>query len=241
MLDYTLLINQTAIHSLPAVISGMNSALLRGATGGSITLTRHPLPVLPNERAQQVSQETGDTAKLLWTCAMLHSRQVSPLQHPIRSWQELSADSALFLVVGSLHEPTRMMLCRQHAAGVTNDHGHSFPVSFLCGVLGAGAGQQVQACADGVWGAPHCILGFCVLVGPHQLRHFCSRQVQLFHTQHTHSCSSFTFAECIVGLNPTALWILVYLWDSSTILLLRQANAAFSHTVYAQLFQLHIC
>jgi len=61
LLDYTLLINQTAIHSLPAVINGVNSALLRAATGGrgSITLTRHPLPVLPNERAQQVSQETG--------------------------------------------------------------------------------------------------------------------------------------------------------------------------------------
>ena len=61
LLDYTLLINQTAIHSLPAIINGVNSALLRAAMGGrgSITLTRHPLPVLPNERAQQVSQETG--------------------------------------------------------------------------------------------------------------------------------------------------------------------------------------
>lgn len=62
LLDYTVLINQTAIHSLPAVINGVNSALLRAALGGqrgSITLTRHPLPVLPNERAQQVSQETG--------------------------------------------------------------------------------------------------------------------------------------------------------------------------------------
>lgn len=61
LLDYTVLINQTAIHSLPAVLNGVNSALLRAATGGggSITLTRHPLPVLPNERAQQVSQETG--------------------------------------------------------------------------------------------------------------------------------------------------------------------------------------
>lgn len=61
LLDYTVLINQTAIHSLPAVINGVNSALLRAGTGGrgSITLTRHPLPVLPNERAQQVSQEAG--------------------------------------------------------------------------------------------------------------------------------------------------------------------------------------
>ena len=61
-LDYTVLINQTAIHSLPAVINGVNNALLKAALGGdrgSITLTRHPFPVLPNERAQQVSQETG--------------------------------------------------------------------------------------------------------------------------------------------------------------------------------------
>ena len=64
LLDYTLLINQTAIHSLPAVINSVNSVLLRATTGNpaaTISLTRHPLPVLQNERAQQVTQETGET------------------------------------------------------------------------------------------------------------------------------------------------------------------------------------
>ena len=44
LLDYTVLINQTAIHSLPAVINQVNSALLRAVTGDSsrrIALTRH--------------------------------------------------------------------------------------------------------------------------------------------------------------------------------------------------------
>ena len=86
MLDYTVLINQTAIHSLPAVINGVNSALLRAATGGSITLTRHPLPVLQNERAQQVSQETGtllvslNTAVTLPNCAMPVARLAAKAQ-----------------------------------------------------------------------------------------------------------------------------------------------------------------
>ena len=84
LLDYTVLINQTAIHSLPAVINGVNSALLRaalGGKGGSITLTRHPLPVLPNERAQQVSQETGTLQLLgchLLACLLAHS-----VTHPL--------------------------------------------------------------------------------------------------------------------------------------------------------------
>ena len=77
MLDYTVLINQTAIHSLPAVINGVNSALLRAATGGSITLTRHPLPVLQNEKAQQVSQETGTVLLPLNSC--IWPNQVSTL------------------------------------------------------------------------------------------------------------------------------------------------------------------
>ena len=62
MLDYTVLINQTAIHSLPAVLNQVNSALLRAVTGdpdSSISLTRHPLPTLPLERTVQVSQESG--------------------------------------------------------------------------------------------------------------------------------------------------------------------------------------
>ena len=62
LLDYTLLINQTAIHSLPAVINAVNTALLRATTGDpqrTISLTRHPLPLLQNERKQQVAQETG--------------------------------------------------------------------------------------------------------------------------------------------------------------------------------------
>ncbi len=62
LLEYTVMINQTAIHSLPAVINSVNSALLRATTGNpdlTISLTRHPLPLLQNERKQQVAQETG--------------------------------------------------------------------------------------------------------------------------------------------------------------------------------------
>lgn len=62
LLDYTVLVNQTAIHSLPAVLNQVNSALLRAVTGNlasSISLTRHPLPTLPSERSIQVSQESG--------------------------------------------------------------------------------------------------------------------------------------------------------------------------------------
>lgn len=70
LLDYTLLINQTAIHSLPAVINAVNTALLRTTTGDpqrTISLTRHPLPLLQNERKQQVAQETGVPAQLACT------------------------------------------------------------------------------------------------------------------------------------------------------------------------------
>ena len=66
LLEYTMLINQTAIHSLPAVINSMNNALLRATTGDpqrTISLTRHPLPLLQNERKQQVAQETGVQAQ----------------------------------------------------------------------------------------------------------------------------------------------------------------------------------
>ena len=66
LLDYTLLINQTAIHSLPAVINAVNTALLRATTGDpqrTISLTRHPLPLLQYERKQQVAQETGVLAR----------------------------------------------------------------------------------------------------------------------------------------------------------------------------------
>ena len=68
LLDYTALINQTAIHSLPANINNVNSALLRAVTGDSsrgISLTRHPLPVLQSEKRQQVTQETGELSCLL--------------------------------------------------------------------------------------------------------------------------------------------------------------------------------
>ena len=71
LLDYTVLINQTAIHSLPAVINQVNSALLRAATGDSsrgISLTRHPLPVLQSEKRQQVTQETGKVSSLRQDC-----------------------------------------------------------------------------------------------------------------------------------------------------------------------------
>lgn len=68
LLDYTLLINQTAIHSLPAVINAVNTALLRATTGDpqrTISLTRHPLPLLQYERKQQVAQETGSMLLVL--------------------------------------------------------------------------------------------------------------------------------------------------------------------------------
>ena len=59
---YTLLVNQTAMHALPAAINSMSSALLRAVTGDKdarLSVTNYPLPTLSHERSIEVSRQTG--------------------------------------------------------------------------------------------------------------------------------------------------------------------------------------
>jgi hypothetical protein len=59
---YTILLNQTAIHGVPAAINAANTALLRAFTGNgnaSMRVTNYPLPTVSNEDAVKVSQMSG--------------------------------------------------------------------------------------------------------------------------------------------------------------------------------------
>ena len=77
---YTLLLNQTAIHGVPAAINAANSALLRAFTGNanaSMRVTNYPLPMVSDEDAVKVSQMSGKCGtlpgRLVLHCA-LHAR-----------------------------------------------------------------------------------------------------------------------------------------------------------------------
>ncbi|KAK9828547.1 hypothetical protein WJX72_000707 [[Myrmecia] bisecta] len=75
---FTLLVNQTAIHGLPAALNSASSALLRMITGrpdAGISVVNHPLPTLKNELAVQVSQSSGDL--LLVLCMTIASAVLS--------------------------------------------------------------------------------------------------------------------------------------------------------------------
>lgn len=59
---YTVLLNQTAIHGVPAALNAANTALLRAFTGNanaSMRVTNHPLPTVASEDAVKVSQMSG--------------------------------------------------------------------------------------------------------------------------------------------------------------------------------------
>ena len=55
------MVNQTAMHALPAAINGLSNALLASVAGpGSrITVTNSPLPIIPQELFAQVSHAAG--------------------------------------------------------------------------------------------------------------------------------------------------------------------------------------
>jgi len=56
----TLMFNTSAIHALPAALSGATSALLRAATGDAgahIAAANHPMPTLPTEPAVVIEKE----------------------------------------------------------------------------------------------------------------------------------------------------------------------------------------
>ena len=60
--QYTILVNQTATHAIPAALNAANTALLRAATGradANISVVNYPLPTLTHEAAIQVSQAAG--------------------------------------------------------------------------------------------------------------------------------------------------------------------------------------
>ena len=59
---YTVLVNQTATHAVPAALNSVHNALLRALTGdpqATIAVTNHPMPTLSHEAAIEVSRETG--------------------------------------------------------------------------------------------------------------------------------------------------------------------------------------
>ena len=59
---YTVLVNQTATHAVPAALNSVHNDLLKALTGNPqarITVTNHPMPTLSHEAAIEVSRETG--------------------------------------------------------------------------------------------------------------------------------------------------------------------------------------
>lgn len=59
----TLAFNTSAIHSLPAALSGATTALLRAVTGDAnarIAAANHPLPTLPTEPAVVIEKEFSE-------------------------------------------------------------------------------------------------------------------------------------------------------------------------------------
>lgn len=81
---YTILLNQTAIHGVPAAINAANTALLRAFTGNataSMRVTNYPLPTVSNEDAVKVSQMSGTYNSRIGSLAMtvLHSTAASRL------------------------------------------------------------------------------------------------------------------------------------------------------------------
>ena len=82
---YTLLLNQTAIHGVPAAINAANSALLRAFTGNanaSMRVTNYPLPTVSDEDAVKVSQMSGKRGRSpgrLTLCCALHARHACKL------------------------------------------------------------------------------------------------------------------------------------------------------------------
>lgn len=67
--SYTVLVNQTATHAVPAVLNSVGAALLRavvGDTGAQLPVNNHPLPTLSGEAAIAVSRETGAPPPTKW-------------------------------------------------------------------------------------------------------------------------------------------------------------------------------
>lgn len=61
--QYTVLVNQTAIHGVPTALNAVNQALLRAWTGApdaSIRLVNNPLPMVLGEDALVVNQMSGE-------------------------------------------------------------------------------------------------------------------------------------------------------------------------------------
>lgn len=96
---------------------------------------------------------------LLWS--MQHSLN---LAHTVRDWDIIWV--LMFVTVAIRYSYRNLTLwkcvCREHAAGATNDHGHSVSVSFLCCLSCEGACQQVQACS-GAFAAPQSLFSTPVL------------------------------------------------------------------------------
>jgi len=62
--QYTVLVNQTAIHGVPTALNAVNQALLRAWTGApdaSIRLVNNPLPMVLGEDALVVNQMSGES------------------------------------------------------------------------------------------------------------------------------------------------------------------------------------
>ena len=67
----TLAFNTSAIHSLPAALSGATSALLRAVTGdmtARIAATNHPMPTLPTEPAVVIEKEFSECCSAAASC-----------------------------------------------------------------------------------------------------------------------------------------------------------------------------
>lgn len=68
---FTALVNQTAVHALPAAISQLHSALLRRLTGdpaAAIATTSWPLPLVAGEVEARASQASAALLLVLFTC-----------------------------------------------------------------------------------------------------------------------------------------------------------------------------
>ena len=72
-LNFTVLVNQSAAHAIPAVLNSISSALLGSADKHAdvrLSVTNHPLPILQNEAkvATDALQSESSLLEDFWSC-----------------------------------------------------------------------------------------------------------------------------------------------------------------------------
>lgn len=143
---YTILLNQTAIHGVPAALNAANTALLRAFTGNanaSMRVTNYPLPTVSNEDAVKVSQMSGKLPGLLLLVTMPECLAAS------QGFTTYIAKCTLlskFVLRPTWQTVSMTASCRRPADGAVCDDGVRCAGGILRGVPGAGGREPLQAC-----------------------------------------------------------------------------------------------